>query len=341
MSQVTITPSQIQFETQADETILEAALRQGYNLPNACQSGMCGTCIAQVVSGEVALGDYDDCALTDEEAAAGMVLLCACQPKGDVVLDLPAYEGAKAIAPRTMPARVAHVDIRGNMALLRLALPKSPPFKFDAGQYADILYKGTVRSYSLANAPSDNGVMEFHVRLREGGVFSPALFSGSLKVGDVLRVRAPLGAFTLHNNSHKPLIFIATGTGFAPIKSLLHHLRDTDPSRSVHIYHGAQTADGLYDEAALRELLYLLPNARYTPVLSRADDAWQGARGYITEHVLHDYADLSGYEVYACGSIDMIRASKQAFTAQRGLPETAFYSDAFTPYVARTTGEAV
>ena len=335
MSQVTITPSQIQFETQADETILEAALRQGYNLPNACQSGMCGTCIAQVVSGEVALGDYDDCALTDEDAAAGMVLLCACQPKGDVVLDLPAYEGAKAIAPRTMPARVAHVDIRGNMALLRLALPKSPPFKFYAGQYADILYKGTVRSYSLANAPSDNGVMEFHVRLREGGVFSPALFSGSLKVGDVLRVRAPLGAFTLHNNSHKPLIFIATGTGFAPIKSLLHHLRDTDPSRSVHIYHGAQTADGLYDEAALCELLYLLPNARYTPVLSRADDAWQGARGYITEHVLHDYADLSGYEVYACGSIDMIRASKQAFTAQRGLPETAFYSDAFTPYVAR------
>ena len=340
MSQVTITPSQTQFETQADETILEAALRQGYNLPNACQSGMCGTCIAQVVSGEVALGDYDDCALTDEDAAAGMVLLCACQPKGDVVLDLPAYEGAKAIAPRTMPARVAHVDIRGNMALLRLALPKSPPFKFYAGQYADILYKGTVRSYSLANAPSDNGVMEFHVRLREGGVFSPALFSGSLKVGDVLRVRAPLGAFTLHNNSHKPLIFIATGTGFAPIKSLLHHLRDTDPSRSVHIYHGAQTADGLYDEAALRELLYLLPNARYTPVLSRADDAWQGARGYITEHVLHDYADLSGYEVYACGSIDMIRASKQAFTAQRGLPEMAFYSDAFTPYVARTTGEA-
>ena len=335
MSRITLTPSQTQFEASADETILEAALRQGYNLPNACQSGMCGTCIAQVVSGEVALGDYDDCALTDEDAAAGMVLLCACQPKGDVVLDLPAYEGAKAIAPRTMPARVAHVDIRGNMALLRLALPKSPPFKFYAGQYADILYKGTVRSYSLANAPSDNGVMEFHVRLREGGVFSPALFSGSLKVGDVLRVRAPLGAFTLHDNNHKPLIFIATGTGFAPIKSLLHHLRDTDPSRSVHIYHGAQTADGLYDEAALCELLYLLPNARYTPVLSRADDAWQGARGYITEHVLHDYADLSGYEVYACGSIDMIRASKQAFTAQRGLPETAFYSDAFTPYVAR------
>ena len=265
-----------------------------------------------------------------------MVLLCACHAQGDVVLDLPAYEGAKAIAPRTMPARVAHIDVRGKMALLRLALPKSPPFKFHAGQYADILYKGTVRSYSLANAPSDNGVMEFHVRLREGGVFSPTLFSGSLKVGDVLRVRAPLGAFTLNENSDKPLIFIATGTGFAPIKSLLHHLRDREPSRSVHLYHGARDTAGLYDEAALRELLYLLPNARYTPVLSRADDAWQGARGYITEHVLQDYADLSGYEVYACGSMDMIRGSKQAFVEQRGLPETAFYSDAFTPYVART-----
>ena len=336
MSRITLTPSQTQFETQADETILEAALRQGYNLPNACQSGMCGTCVAQVVSGEVQMGEYDDCALTDEDAAAGMVLLCVCHAQGDVVLDLPAYEGAKAIAPRTMPARVAHVDIRGNMALLRLALPKSPPFKFHAGQYADILYKGAVRSYSLANAPSDNGVMEFHVRLREGGVFSPALFSGSLKVGDVLRVRAPLGSFTLNENSDKPLIFIATGTGFAPIKSLLQHLRDTQPSRSVHLYHGARDAAGLYDEAALRELLYQLPNARYTPVLSRADDAWQGARGYITEHVLQDYADLSGYEVYACGSMDMIRGSKQAFVEQRGLPETAFYSDAFTPYVART-----
>ena len=336
MSRITLTPSQTQFETQADETILEAALRQGYNLPNACQSGMCGTCVAQVVSGEVQMGEYDDCALTDEDAAAGMVLLCVCHAQGDVVLDLPTYEGAKAIAPRTMPARVAHIDVRGKMALLRLVLPKSPPFKFHAGQYADILYKGAVRSYSLANAPSDNGVMEFHVRLREGGVFSPALFSGSLKVGDVLRVRAPLGAFTLNENSDKPLIFIATGTGFAPIKSLLHHLRDTQPSRSVHIYHGARDTAGLYDEAALRELLYQLPNARYTPVLSRADDAWQGARGYTTEHVVQDYADLSGYEVYACGSMDMIRGSKQAFVEQRGLPETAFYSDAFTPYVART-----
>lgn len=339
MSQITLTPSQTQFEATADETILEAALRQGYNLPNACQSGMCGTCVAQVVSGEVQMGEYDDCALTDEDAAAGMVLLCACHAQSDVVLDLPAYEGAKAIAPRTMPARVAHIDVRGKMALLRLVLPKSPPFKFHAGQYADILYKGAVRSYSLANAPSDNGVMEFHVRLREGGVFSPALFSGSLKVGDVLRVRAPLGSFTLNENSDKPLIFIATGTGFAPIKSLLHHLRDTQPSRSVHIYHGARDTAGLYDEAALRELLYQLPNARYTPVLSRADDAWQGARGYITEHVLQDYADLSGYEVYACGSMDMIRGSKAAFTAQRGLPESAFYCDAFTPYTARA-GEA-
>lgn len=184
MSRITLTPSQTQFEASADETILEAALRQGYNLPNACQSGMCGTCVAQVVSGEVQMGEYDDCALTDEDAAEGMVLLCACHAQSDVVLDLPAYEGAKAIAPRTMPARVAHIDVRGKMALLRLALPKSPPFKFHAGQYADILYKGAVRSYSLANAPSDNGVMEFHVRLREGGVFSPALFSGSLKVGD-------------------------------------------------------------------------------------------------------------------------------------------------------------
>ena len=155
----------------------------------------------------------------------------------------------------------------------------------------------------------------------------------------MLRVRAPLGAFTLNENSDKPLIFIATGTGFAPIKSLLHHLRDTQPSRSVHLYHGAQTADGLYDEAALRELLYQLPNARYTPVLSRADDAWQGARGYTTEHVVQDYADLSGYEVYACGSMDMIRGSKEAFTAQRGLPAAAFYCDAFTPYAARA-GEA-
>lgn len=335
MSQVTVLPSQTQFSTQENETILAAAIRQGVNLPHSCQGGVCGSCAARLVSGSIQQsGEYDDYVLTAEEIAAGTILLCCSQADGDVQIDMPSYAGVKAIPIRTLPARVGKVEIRGDVAIMTVALPKAPTFHFHAGQYMEILLKDGSRNYSIANSPKQNTALEFHIRSRENGLFSSQLFSGSLKSGAIIRLRGPLGSFYLNDDSvGKPLIFLVTGTGFAPIKSMLQDIVATQPNRRLHLYHGARTQADLYDETALGEILARLPHARYTPVLSRPQGDWQGATGYVTEHVLRDYADLSAHEVYACGLPAMIASSKIALTTQAKLPENAFYSDPFTAHV--------
>lgn len=330
MSQITVSPSQTVFTAAPDETILTAALRSGHNLPHSCQSGVCGSCRATLISGKIVPnGEYDDYVLSPEERDKGMILLCCSRADGDVNVDMPSYAGAKALTIRTLPARVAAVDIRGDVAVLTVALPKSPPFVFHAGQYMEILLKDGSRSYSIANPPSQTDKLEFHIRHHAGGLFSPMPFDGRLKSGAIIRLRGPLGSFTLSENHNKPLILLATGTGFAPVKSIVAHLADTAPQRPVHIYHGARTEAELYDQNALTALLERLPNARYTPVLSRPDDSWTGARGYVQEQAAQDYPDLSAHEAYACGSPAMIRAA-QTRLAECRLPENAFFSDAFT-----------
>lgn len=335
MSKITVSPSNTQFSTQENETILAAAIRNGINLPHSCQSGVCGSCAARLVSGSIQQSsEYDDYVLTPEEIAAGTILLCCSQAQSDVEIDMPSYAGAKAIPIRTLPARVGNVDIRGDVAVLTVALPKAPTFQFHAGQYMEILLKDGSRNYSIANSPAQNTALEFHILSRENGLFSSQIFSGSLKSGAIIRLRGPLGSFYLNDETaDKPLIFLATGTGFAPVKSMLQHIADTQPNRTIHLYHGVRRVADFYDETALREILARLPNARYTPVLSRLNMMWEGATGHVTEHVLRDYPDLSGHEVYACGSPDMIASSKIALTTQAKLPEKAFYSDAFTPHV--------
>ena len=187
MSQITVSPSQTQFAAEDSETILSAAIRQGINLPHSCQSGVCGSCAATVVSGDVVQSaEYDDYVLTEEEIAAGTVLLCCTQARGDVVIEMPSYAGCKALTVRTLPARIADIETRGDMAVLTIALPKAPPFVFHSGQYMEILLKDGSRSYSIANAPHESGSLEFHIRLREGGLFSPQLFDGRLKKGSII-----------------------------------------------------------------------------------------------------------------------------------------------------------
>ena len=329
MSQITVSPSQTVFTAAPDETILAAALRHGHNLPHACQSGVCGSCRARLVSGKIVPnGEYDDYVLTPDEHANGMILLCCNRADGDVEVDMPAYAGAKAVSIRTLPARVLSVDVRGSIAVVKVALPKAPPFKFYAGQYMDVLLKDGSRSYSIANAPAQTDVLEFHIRHHENGLFSPLLFDGRVKTGTILRLRGPLGGFTLNESSSRPMIFLGTGTGLAPLKSLLAHLADTAPYRPVHLYHGVRHANELYDETELNALLSRLHGARYTPVLSRPDADWAGAKGYIQQQLEQDYADLAGCEVYACGSPAMIAAARSVCLA-RGLDDAAFYSDAF------------
>lgn len=332
MPKITILPSQTEFQAHDGESILDAAIRNGHNLPHACQSGVCGSCRASLIEGNTQnTGDYDDYVLSDDEREEGSVLLCCQSASSDCVFEMSSYAGNKALPIRTLPVKISDIQHIGDIAILRVALPKAPSFQFHAGQYMDVLLKDGQRSYSIANAPSQNDFLEFHIKHHEGGLFSPLLFNGQMKIGSIMRLRGPLGGFFLNENTQKPLIFIATGTGFAPIKSLLCHLADTDPQRSIHIYHGTRIQAGLYDETALNEILQTLPHAHYTPVLSRPDENWTGATGHVQQHVLQDHPNLSQHEVYACGSATMIHAAFSLLTEKAALPTDAFFSDVFTP----------
>lgn len=330
---VTLDPDHTVFTVDDGEPVLNAAKRQGLNLPHSCRSGICGQCKAELTGGSVDGGIHAELALSREEAAQGKILMCCAVPTSDISLKVPGYNGAAMPPVKTFPVRVAAVEYRHDTAILTLALPKAPPFAFQAGQYIDILLKnGQSRSYSVASSPHLPQTLELHIKKREGGLFSEMLFgeNASVKEKTILRVRGPLGTFTLQEGG-KPLVLLAAGTGFAPVCSMLQDMVHTQNSRPVHFYWGARHQSGLYALETAESLIRQLPAARFTPVLSQEHSGWQGARGHVQAHAAADYPDLSGSEVYACGPPPMIEAAQQLLTQQCGLPADAFFSDAFTP----------
>jgi CDP-4-dehydro-6-deoxyglucose reductase len=219
-----------------------------------------------------------------------------------------------------------------DVMLVELQLPATEPFTFRAGQYIDILLAdGQRRSFSIANAPSETGWIELHIRLIPGGHFTPHVFEG-MKLRDILRIEGPHGTFWLREKSDKPIVMLAGGTGFAPLKGLVEHAVHLGLARPIMLYWGARAPAGLYLHEMAQSWQSMLPGFRYIPVVSdtRPDDGWTGRRGLVHEAVLADFADLSQHEVYACGAPPMIDAARGSFTRARGLPADAFYSDAFT-----------
>lgn len=314
--------------------MLEAALREGYRLPYGCRNGTCGSCKGKVAAGSVDHGNSRDTALNVNERAAGLALFCQAQPRSDLIIECREIGVAKDIPVKTLPCRVQSLErVAHDVMRIRLRLPASERLQFLAGQYIDILLRdGTRRSLSLANPPHDDGLLELHLR-NYGGPFSTHVFT-QMKEKDILRFEGPLGTFYLREDSIKPAVLIAGGTGFAPIKAIIEHAIHHKLKRPLLLYRGARHAADLYlDE---------LPAAwqrdhgiTYVPVLSdaTAGDEWTGRRGLVHEAVMADLPDLSGHEVYACGSPAMIDAARRDFLAHCGLPEAAFYADAFTPAV--------
>lgn len=332
---VTLEPDHTAFSVLPGETVLAAALRHGINLPHSCQSGICGQCKAQLLAGNTDSTLYITAALSDAEKAQGKILTCCTHAASDLYLAVPGFSGAGQAPVKNLPARVESLQYIGNTAVIRLALPKNSPFVFLAGQYIDIQLKnGASRSYSIANAPHQT-YLELHIRRRENGLFSEMLFGAQPAIGvkSILRIRGPLGSVAVDSRDPRPLLLLATGTGYAPVQSLLQQLAAEAAQRPLHLYWGAAHAEDLYAQAAAAELIRALPHARFTPVLSRPDAAWTGATGYVQDAVLRDYPDLSGHQVYACGSSTMIVAAQELLCRQGGLPADAFVSDAFTPAV--------
>lgn len=344
--QTIIKPSDHIFAVESGETILEAALRQGLSLPYGCRNGSCGACKGKIIQGSVDYGRYNEETLTNPEKQHGMALFCCAQPLSDLIIECREVDAIKDIKIRTMPSRVHKLErVAPDVMIIYLKLPTNERLQFLPGQYIDILLKdGKRRSFSLANAPHDDEFLQIHARNYPGGVFSEHVFS-HMKEKDILRFEGPLGSFILHEIStfDMPIIFLASGTGFAPIKSMLEHIFYTENAhehnRKMILYWGVRTKADLYLEKLAKEWERQHENFTFIPVLSDAlpTDNWTGRTGLVHQAVLEDFEDLLNCHVYACGSPLMVKAAYEDFTQLRNLPIDHFFSDIFVPSVSTLT----
>jgi CDP-4-dehydro-6-deoxyglucose reductase len=335
---VTVRPSNKTFACEEGQSVLDAAQKAGIILPYGCKNGACGSCKGKVLSGHVTHGPHQANLLPPNELAAGAALFCCAHPHGDLEIEARVVSMAGDIVPRKMPVRVAAIErVADDVIVLKLQLPANEKLQFFAGQYLEFLLKdGKRRSYSMASAPHVQGPVELHIRHMPGGLFTDQLFGSTqpaLKERDILRVEVPLGTFFLREDTGKPIILLASGTGFAPIKAIAEHIffKNIHQKRKVTLYWGCRSKKDLY--------LHDLPQqwARdhgitYVPVLSDAlaADDWTGRTGFVHQAVMQDFPDLSGHEVYACGAPVMVDSAKRDFTAKCLLPADAFYADSFT-----------
>ena len=326
---VTVLPSGHQFHAESDETILDAALRSGLALPYGCRGGACGACIGKVVSGEFDYGDDEPMALNEAQAAVGMALFCLARPTTDITLEIHEVSAVEEIPVRNLPAKVARLErLNDEVMALFLKLPEGERMQYLAGQYVEFVMKdGRKRAFSIANAPHHDELLEFHIRHIRGGEFTDHVFS-DMQPGEMLRIEGPRGSFFLREDSERPIIMLATGTGFGPIKGILEHMMAEGSNRPVTLYWGARHQQDLYADTLLKSWQARYPQLDYRPVLSQPDDNWQGRRGYVQDAVIADFSDLSGHELYACGHPTMVYSARDVLVARGMLPEHCF-GDAF------------
>ncbi|WP_210547298.1 CDP-6-deoxy-delta-3,4-glucoseen reductase [Rhodoferax sp. PAMC 29310] len=333
--QISIQPSGRAFSSQADETLLAAAIRQGIGLPYGCKDGACGSCKCKKIEGSVTHGPHQSKALSQEEEANGLILTCCAVAQSDVVLESRQVTAEGAFPIKRMPTRVSLMEKQSDdVMLVKLQLPANDTFTFHAGQYVEfILRDGARRSYSMANAPHTMpqvGGIELHIRHMPGGKFTDHVF-GAMKEKEILRIEGPYGSFFLREDSDKPVVLLASGTGFAPIKAVLEQIQHKGITRPVALYWGGRRPADLYMDAWVKSLLAELPNLTYVPVVSNAlpEDGWTGRTGFVHQAVLEDTPDLSGYQVYACGAPIVVDSAQADYLGQGGLPEHEFFADAF------------
>ena len=326
---ISLQPGGHSFDAADGQTVLEAAQDAGLLLPHSCRDGACGACKGRIVQGTVDYGRYSAGALSAADQAEGYALFCCARPLSDLVLEARNVTRAGDIPVRKLPSRVQKLQrLADDVMLIDLKLPASETFRFKAGQYIDILLAdGQRRSFSVANAPHDAGHIELHVRRIDGGHFTTRVFE-TMKEKEILRFEGPHGSFWLREDSARPIVMVAGGTGFAPIKGIIEHAIHIGLTRPITLYWGSRTRGGLYMDELARSWQTALPGLRYVPVLS--DEVWDGRQGLVHQAVLDDFADLSGHEVYVCGAPLMVDAARSSFCASRGLPEEAFFADAFT-----------
>ena len=333
MHTVTLQPSGHQFQVEEGEAVLAAALRQGFVLPYGCKNGACGSCKGKILSGNVDYGVYQHKALSDEEKTLGKALFCQAKPLSDLVLEARAIGAAKDIQIKKLPCRVQKLErLADDVMVLHLKLPANEKLVFLAGQFIEFLLKdGGRRSFSIANPPHDAELLELHVRHVAGGQFTDHVFA-RMKERDILRCEGPLGTFFLREESDKPIVFVASGTGFAPIKAVIEHMFHKGIARPATLYWGGRRPKDLYMNELAAGWAAAHAGFKYVPVISDAlpEDDWRGRAGFVHRAAMQDFPDLSGHQVYACGVPVMVNAARKDLTAVCRLPEDEFYADSFT-----------
>jgi len=321
--EVRVAGQAIAFDCAADETILDAAERAGYALPYSCRKGICCTCEASLVAGRMQVHSRWITGRSDA------VLMCQARPCSDVEIAPKRIEKRAPSSRKTLTATVFRMARpTPEVYVLTLRFANGVRVKFQAGQYLQVLLPdGDRRNFSLANAPHENDGVELHIRHLPSGRFSARMLQ-TLEVGDKLTVELPFGEFFLREGE-RPAIFLATGTGFAPIKSIFEGALRRGDRRPLRLYWGGRTLPDLYMAERVAKWADRAPWFSFVSVLSRPGGDWTGRTGRVHRAVLEDNPDMSNVEVYACGNPLMIAAARKDFATEGGLPAARFYADAF------------
>ena len=334
MFNVTVQPSGRAFTANPDEALLAAAIRQGIGLPYGCKDGACGSCKCKMLEGSVTHGAHQLKALSPDEEEAGFILTCCAVAHSDVVIESRQVTDESAFPVKKMPSRVSSLaKLSNDVIVVRLQLPASDIFKYHAGQYVEVLLRdGDRRAYSMGNAPhtqAETPGIELHIRHTPGGKFTDHVFS-AMKEKEISRIEGPFGSFYLREESVKPIVFLASGTGFAPIKAMIEHMQLKRSTRPAVLYWGGRRPSDLYMQDWVMGKVAELPNLTYIPVISdaHAEDAWTGRTGFVHSAVLQDIPHLASYQVYACGAPIVVDSAQAAYVAA-GLPADEFFADSF------------
>jgi NAD(P)H-flavin reductase/ferredoxin len=321
---VRVAESDISFPCEMREFVLDAAERAGYSMPSSCRKGACNTCEARLIAGEV-----DQRGRGRRTASDGLALMCRSQPRADITIRPKRFERIDIFRRKTISARIFRLARPApDVTLLTLRFPIGLRAPFKPGQYLQVVMEdGDRRNFSMANATRDNDGAELHIRHVPGGKFSVSTLS-KLSVSDPLRVELPYGDFYLRA-SERPVILLASGTGFAPIKSIIESAIHAGLRRPMQLYWGARQRDDIYMAELPAKWAARLPWLSFTPVLSEPSSWWTGRTGLVHDAVREDHNDLSGADVYACGNPLMVSAAQTHFTRHHGLPDAQFFADAF------------
>lgn len=326
---ITIAGSDAGFDCAPTQSVLDAALAAGIALPYSCRKGVCGSCAGRVAAGEVT--SLQGAAIRNDASPPGQLLLCACAPQSDLVIEPSSWKRLEPGARKTFTAKVYSHERVADVSLLRLRLPAGQRARFEAGQYLQVhLDDGSMRSYSMANPPQESDGVMLHVRHVPGGRFTQRL--ETLAPGDALTITLPFGQATPAADDLRPLVLVAGGTGFAPVKSILDDMARRKVQRPITLIWGAREAAGLYLPSAIDKWRRQWPQLRYVPALSEALDTHlpDAFAGRVDAALRAHCPDLAGHVLHCCGApamVDAVRATAMA----AGLAPADFHADAFVP----------